>query len=95
MKLVFGGRAREVPLLSTKPVFGHTLGASSSVNLAAAVLMLAESFVIPTINIDEDRQKRGVFHQPNRGDARPLRLGLSMSYGMGGHNAAVLLRRPT
>jgi len=93
MRLVFGQRAREIPLLSTKPIFGHTLGASSAVNAAASVFNLHHGFVFPTINIDESRQKRAVFHQANHGAYRDCRVGLSMAYGMGGHNTVLLFRR--
>src|SRR5262249_17413928 len=40
MQRVFGKRRAEVPLISTKPIYGHTLGASSAINVAAAALML-------------------------------------------------------
>jgi 3-oxoacyl-[acyl-carrier-protein] synthase II len=93
MRHVFGQRAKEVPLISTKPIYGHTLGASSAVNAAAAALMLHHGYIIPTINIDATRQKRAANHQPNRGEARQCEAGIAMSYGMGGHNAALLFRR--
>jgi 3-oxoacyl-[acyl-carrier-protein] synthase II len=93
MRHVFGARAKEVPLVSTKPIYGHTLGASSAINVAAAAMMLESQYVVPTINVDEARQKSAVNHQANRGVARPLEIGLAMSYGMGGHNTALLLRR--
>lgn len=93
MRRVFGERAREVPLISTKPIWGHTLGASSAINVAAAALMLQHDYVIPTINIDEGQQRRDTCHQANCGAAKKLEHGLAMSYGMGGHNAALLLSK--
>jgi 3-oxoacyl-[acyl-carrier-protein] synthase II len=93
MKRVFGKRTRDVPLISTKPIYGHTLGASSSVSIAAAALMIKNEYVIPTINIDESRVVRGFNHQANRGVARASRAGLVVSYGIGGQNAALALRR--
>jgi 3-oxoacyl-[acyl-carrier-protein] synthase II len=93
MRQLFRERSAEVPLISTKPIYGHLLGASSALNAAAAALMLHHDFVIPTINIDETRTKRGTFHQPNRGVARALSHGVTMSYGLGGHNAALLLKK--
>ncbi|MGZ3420198.1 MAG: beta-ketoacyl-[acyl-carrier-protein] synthase family protein [Polyangiales bacterium] len=94
MRNVFGPRAAEVPLISTKPIWGHTLGASSAVNAAAAALMIEQQFVVPTINVDAARVKRNANHQANEGAERALTAGISMSYGMGGHNAAILFRRP-
>lgn len=92
MRIVFGARASQVPLLSTKPIYGHTVGASSAVNAAATVLMLKNEYVIPTINIDSARVKRNA-HHPNVGVAGRVDVGISMSYGMGGHNAALLFKR--
>jgi 3-oxoacyl-[acyl-carrier-protein] synthase II len=93
MKRIFGRRSREVPLISTKPIYGHTLGASSALSAAAAVLMLHEGFVIPTINVDERAVVQGFHHQANRGAASDARAGLVVSYGIGGQNAAIALRK--
>jgi 3-oxoacyl-[acyl-carrier-protein] synthase II len=93
MKRVFGGRTREVPLISTKPIYGHTLGASSALNVATAALMLHNDFVVPTVRLDEKRVVHGFNHQANRGEARKLRNGLIVAYGIGGQNATLLLQK--
>lgn len=93
MRRVFGPRANEVPLVSVKPIYGHVLGASSALNVAAAVLMVHHDYVVPTINIDESRIKRSTNHMPNRGAARPCPHGVAVSYGMGGNNTAVLVSK--
>lgn len=93
MKRVFGRRTREVPLISTKPIYGHLLGAASALNVAAAALMLDDGHLIPTINVDERRVVQGFNHQANRGVARPLEAGLVVTYGIGGQNAALALRK--
>jgi len=93
MKRVFGRRTREVPLISTKPIYGHTLGASSALNAATAALMLHHDFVVPTVKLDEKRVVHGFNHQANRGEARPLRSGFVVAYGIGGQNATLLLRK--
>jgi 3-oxoacyl-[acyl-carrier-protein] synthase II len=95
MRLVFGARAADVPLISTKPIYGHTVGASSAINAAAAVLMLHHGFVIPTINVDGGRVKRAANHQSTCGVPRACEAGFALSYGMGGHNATLLFRRNT
>jgi 3-oxoacyl-[acyl-carrier-protein] synthase II len=95
MRLVFGTEAANVPLISTKPIYGHTVGASSAINAAAVILMLHHGFVVPTINVDPSRVKRNAQHQANVGVARRCRSGIAMSYGMGGHNAALLFRQAT
>ena len=93
MKRVFGRRTREVPLISTKPIYGHTLGASSALNAATAALMLHHDFVVPTVKLDEKRIVHGFNHQANRGEARKLRSGFVVAYGIGGQNAVLLLRK--
>jgi 3-oxoacyl-[acyl-carrier-protein] synthase II len=93
MKRVFGRRTREVPLISTKPIYGHTLGASSALNAATAALMLHHDFVVPTVKLDEKRIVHGFNHQANRGEARKLNSGLVVAYGIGGQNATLLLRK--
>ncbi|HYJ10751.1 MAG TPA: beta-ketoacyl synthase N-terminal-like domain-containing protein [Polyangiaceae bacterium] len=93
MKRVFGRRTREVPLISTKPIYGHTLGASSALNAAAAALMLHHEFVVPTVKLDEKRVVHGFNHQANRGESRKLRSGVVVAYGIGGQNATLLMRK--
>ncbi len=92
MQRLFGQRAKTVPLISTKPIYGHTMGASTSLNVAAAALMMHHDYLIPTINVDPDRPTE-VFNQPNVGAPRVSQLGLAMGYGLGGHCTALLLRR--
>ena len=93
MRQVFGARAAEVPLVSIKPIYGHNLGASSAMSAAAAILMVQHDFVVPTINVDPDAQRRVSQHQARVGAARPCGAGLVMSYGMGGQNAALLVKK--
>jgi 3-oxoacyl-[acyl-carrier-protein] synthase II len=93
MKRVFGRRTRDVPLISTKPIYGHTLGASSALNAATAALMLHHDYVVPTVRLDERRVVHGFNHQANRGEARPLRSGFIVAYGIGGQNATLLMRK--
>jgi 3-oxoacyl-[acyl-carrier-protein] synthase II len=93
MKRIFGDRTREVPLISTKPIYGHTLGAASAINVAAAALMLHHAYVVPTIGVDRKRVVGGFNHQANEGSSRLLRSGISVSYGAGGQNAAIVMQR--
>lgn len=93
MRRVFGERVHEVPLISTKPIYGHTLGASGVVNAAAAALMLRHQRLIPTINVDETRPYTDVTHQAGRGAARRCEAGVVVCFGIGGQNAVLVLRR--
>lgn len=93
MKRVFGRRTRDVPLISTKPIYGHTLGASSALNAATAALMLHHDYVVPTVQLDEKRIVHGFNHQANRGVERKLESGFVVAYGIGGQNATLLMRK--
>jgi len=92
MRQVFGSRVSEVPLISTKPIYGHTLGASGMVNAAATVLMLRHDFIIPTLNVDEPQAGDDVMHQAHRGVARRSEAGVVVCFGIGGQNAVLVFR---
>lgn len=92
MRRVFGDRAPQVPLVTVKPIYGHTLGASGVVSLAAAALMLKNQFIVPTINMDPQNDT-GVAHQPNVGAPRACETGLVVCFGISGQNGVLLLRR--
>lgn len=91
MLLLFGDRVGEVPLLSNKPIYGHTLGASSAVNAAAATLMLQHQYLAPTINVDGDSSPFN--HMAGGGEARPLTAGIAVGLGLGGNNTVLLFKR--
>ncbi len=93
MKRLFGPRTRSVPLISTKPVYGHTLGASSALNVAAAALMLHHEGTIPTVGIDPECIVHGFTHGENGSGTRPPGVGLVVAYGIGGQNAVLALSR--
>jgi 3-oxoacyl-[acyl-carrier-protein] synthase II len=90
MKRVFGERAAEVPLLSTKPIFGHMMAAASALDAAAAVLAVHHGRSFSTINVDPRRVPDGVRHHGIEPTSR-CRRGLAVSYGMGGQITALLI----
>jgi len=91
MHKVFAARAPQVPLLSVKPVYGHLLGASSALNVAAATLMLHHGWIVPTLNVDQARADDTIDHLGGGGRRTDASAALSVSYGIGGHNAVVLI----
>ena len=91
MHSVFAERAPEVPLLSVKPVYGHLFGASSALNIAAAILMLHHGWLVPTLNIDPARATGPIDHLARGGRHRTGSAGVAVSYGIGGHTAVALL----
>lgn len=88
---VFAARAPEVPLISVKPIYGHLFGASSALNVAAAILMLHHGWIVPTLNIDPARARGPIDHVAGVGRRSSARAGLAMSYGIGGHSAVTLV----
>lgn len=88
---VFGD---EVPVTSSKPVTGHTLGASGAIETALTVLSLEEGCVPPTVNLE--RQDPAIPARVVRGAALDTgaRTAAKTSLGFGGHNAALVLTRP-
>ncbi|TMQ03327.1 MAG: hypothetical protein E6J91_47420 [Deltaproteobacteria bacterium] len=91
MEAVFGDRAPEVPLLSVKPVYGHLFGASSALNVAAAVLMLHHGWLAPTLNVDRAAGPGQIDHLAGGGMHSHAGAGLAISYGIGGHNTVTLI----
>jgi 3-oxoacyl-[acyl-carrier-protein] synthase II len=91
IKSVFGGKAREVSISSTKSQLGHLLGASGGVELIFAVLALRDSLIPPTINLNEPDPKCDLDYTPNKARERGLTAAMSNSFGFGGHNASLIV----
>jgi 3-oxoacyl-(acyl-carrier-protein) synthase len=90
---VFGARAASIPVTSLKGGLGHAMGAAGSLELIADVMTLAEGIIPPTVNHEVTDPEIGldvVSGQPRRA---PVRMVLDNSAGIGGTNAAVVLRR--
>jgi 3-oxoacyl-[acyl-carrier-protein] synthase II len=94
LKDVFGDFAPKLPISSVKGALGHSLGAASAIEVAVAVRALREKLIPPTINFLPDPEL-DLDYVPNQ--ARPARLNLVLtaSFGFGGTNNALILRRTT
>lgn len=90
---VFGPRAGEIPMSSTKPIHGHALGASGALELVCAVNALREDFAPPTINWEVPDPRCAVDCVPNVGRAVPMSVVMSNSFAFGGINAVLVLRK--
>lgn len=91
VKSVFGSRAREVSISSTKSQLGHLLGASGGVELVLTVLALRDSLIPPTINLETPDPKCDLDYTPNKARERRLAAAMSNSFGFGGHNASIIV----
>ena len=91
---MLGGHAPSVPVSSTKSMIGHLLAAAGGVEAAACVLSIAEGFVPPTINYDTPDPHCDLDYVPNEAREMRIDVALSNSFGFGGQNACLVIRRP-
>jgi 3-oxoacyl-[acyl-carrier-protein] synthase II len=94
LKLAFGEAAAHVPISSTKSATGHLLGAAGAIEAVATILALRDRIAPPTLHWEEAEEGLDLDYVPNQ--ARPLdtdraAIGLSNSFGFGGHNATLIL----
>jgi 3-oxoacyl-[acyl-carrier-protein] synthase II len=95
IKLAVGEeQARRIPISSTKGATGHCLGAAGAIEAIFTILALRDRMLPPTINYEVEDPECDLDYIPNEArPARGLEVGVSNSFGFGGHNACVVLRR--
>ena len=93
IKKVFGEHAKRLMVSSTKSVHAHLLGAAGAMEAAACVLAIDRGLVLPTINLDNQDPECDLDYVPNRARRASVDLAISNSFGFGGHNATVVIRR--
>ncbi|HXG53662.1 MAG TPA: beta-ketoacyl-ACP synthase II [candidate division Zixibacteria bacterium] len=92
LKLALGESACRIPVSVTKPLTGHTLGASGAMELVACCLMMEKGFLHPTINLEEPDPQCDLDFVPNQARAARVDTMMSVSFGFGGYNAACIIR---
>jgi 3-oxoacyl-[acyl-carrier-protein] synthase II len=95
IKLAVGEeQAYDIPVSSTKGATGHCLGAAGAVEAIFTILAVARGKLPPTINYEAADPECDLDYIPNEArDAPDLRVGVSNSFGFGGHNASIVVRR--
>jgi 3-oxoacyl-[acyl-carrier-protein] synthase II len=95
IKLAVGDeQAYKIPVSSTKGATGHCLGAAGAVEAIFTTLAVRQGKLPPTINYEVEDPECDLDYIPNTArDAPDLRIGCSNSFGFGGHNACIVLRR--
>jgi len=93
IKKVFGERAYQIPVSSTKSMTGHTIGAAGAIEGIITVLAMHDGIIPPTINYDEPDPELDLDYVPNKARKQNIKVALSNSFAFGGHNATLVFRR--
>jgi 3-oxoacyl-[acyl-carrier-protein] synthase II len=94
LKLALGEEhARETPISSTKGATGHCFGAAGAVEGVFSTLAVRDGKVPPTINYEEPDPECDLDYVPNESRDADVRVAVSNSFGFGGHNACIVVRR--
>jgi 3-oxoacyl-[acyl-carrier-protein] synthase II len=93
IKAVFGERAKKVHVSSTKSMTGHMLGAAGAVEFIIGTLAVQDCVVPPTINYQTPDPELDLDFTPNTAKHRPIRAVISNSFGFGGHNVTLAIKR--
>jgi 3-oxoacyl-[acyl-carrier-protein] synthase II len=93
LKRVFGERAKQVPVSSTKSMTGHLLGGAGGLEAGISVLALRDQILPPTINQETPDPACDLDYVPNTARKASVEYALSNSFGFGGTNAALIFKR--
>ena len=91
---MFGPNTEQLLVSSTKSMTGHLLGAAAAIEALACMTAISAGAVPPTINLDHPDPACPLCHVANFAVEHDVRVTMSNSFGFGGHNTALLLRRP-
>ncbi|MBN2582145.1 MAG: beta-ketoacyl-ACP synthase II [Planctomycetes bacterium] len=93
VRAVFGEHARRIPISSTKSFIGHLLGASGAVELIATVRGMQENMIHATLNFEHPDDGVQMDFVPGAARKAKVDVAISNSFGFGGHNACLAVRR--
>ncbi len=93
IKNTFGEHAYKVAVSSTKSMTGHLLGAAGGVEAVILALTLQNGVIAPTINLDNQDPECDLDYVPNVPRQADVRTALSNSFGFGGHNATIIMKK--
>lgn len=92
IKRLFGEHAYRIPVTANKSMTGHMLGACGGVEAIALAKSLEQGIIPPTINLEQPDPDCDLDYVPNEARQARLKIGISNSFGFGGHNAVIVLK---
>jgi 3-oxoacyl-[acyl-carrier-protein] synthase II len=93
IKAVFGDHARKIPISSTKSMIGHAMGASGAIEAVVCALTIDGGMIHPTVNYEFPDPECDLDYVPNHARSAQVRVALSNSFGLGGQNACLVLKK--
>ena len=93
IKRVFGERASEIPVSSTKSMIGHCFAGAGAIESVATLMTLRHGIIAPTINYENPDPECDLDCVPNEAREADVKIALKNSFGMGGQNACLVLAR--
>lgn len=93
IKKLFEAQAYQIPITANKSMLGHMLGAAGGVEAIALAKSLKEGIIPPTINLENPDDLCDLDYVPGVARKVDISTGLSNSFGFGGHNAAIVLKK--
>lgn len=95
IKIVFGDSADKVAISSTKSMTGHLMGAAGAIEAIACVLTIQNGIIPPTINYGEVDPHCDLDYVPNQVREKNVDIAMSNTFGFGGHNATIVIKKFT
>ncbi|MNW59958.1 3-oxoacyl-[acyl-carrier-protein] synthase 2 [compost metagenome] len=95
IKKLFGDQAYRIPVTANKSMTGHALGGAGGLEAIALVKSIREGIIPPTINLEVPDEVCDLDYVPNTARQADINIGISNSFGFGGHNAVIVLRKYT
>ena len=93
IKTVFGDKAYDLDISSTKSMTGHLLGGGGAFESMVSVLALQKSIIPPTINLNSPDEECDLNYTPNDAVQKEMNVAMSNSFGFGGHNGVLVFKK--